>query len=141
MLQISSCFFSTIVLASHYLQNHDIFYMFTCITVFSIMYHSNKQTLFQKEYPHFFFVISIIDTTLAHIGFIYLSFQILVRHSNLILFSFAIICLWIRINLTSNPKEALVLHFCLHTLSTIAVHMYLVLWITTKEKGPTFFLV
>jgi len=125
MLQISSCFFGTIIVAAHVYQNEIIFYLFTLITIFSIMYHSNKNTLFQQHFPLFFRFISIVDRILAHLAYFYVTLEMWRHQSNFIILSLAILLLWLRSNATSNPRESNVLHLCLHLTSILAVHLFL----------------
>ena len=126
MLQISSCFYGTIIVAAHVFQHEILFHLFTLITIFSIMYHSNKQTQFQENHPYIFQFVKLTDFILAHLGFAYVTFEMWRHESTLMIFSFIIIFLWIRINTTTNISESNILHLCLHITSIAAVHLYLI---------------
>lgn len=126
MLQISSCFFGTIIVAAHVFQHEILFHLFTLITIFSIMYHSNKQTQFEDNHPYVFQFVKLTDFILAHLGFAYVSLEMWRHESILIIFSLVIIFLWIRINTTTNLSESNFLHLCLHITSIAAVHLFLI---------------
>lgn len=126
MLQISSCFFGTIIVAAHIFQNEIIFYLFTLITIFSILYHSNKNTAFQTRHPRIFFFIKVADRILAHLGYVYVTLEMWRHESPLMFFSVVILLLWIRINTTTSISESNLLHLCFHFISILSVHLYLV---------------
>ena len=98
MLQISVACFSTIILHSYYLWLDDVHFLFTLLTVFGILYHSNRNTIFQKENPKSFQFIRVFDIVLAHFAFFYMCLIFVREAMYLLVFCFAFLILWYKTN-------------------------------------------
>jgi len=105
MLQISVACFSTIILHSYYLWLDDVHFLFTLLTVFGILYHSNRNTRFQKENPKLFRFIQVFDIVLAHFAFFYMCLVFVREAMYLLVFCFAFLIFWYKtdnLNLYKN---------------------------------------
>jgi hypothetical protein len=119
ILQLSSILFSTVVINSFYLNNYIYHHLSLLILISSIFYHGYE--------PKERYIIKIIDLVLAK----YTYFHIIIYDTPKIINNcpYIIICpisiLLLYISEYIWIKKAIYIHFILHIVSIISMHLYL----------------
>ena len=119
ILQISSIFFSTVIIYSFYLNNHIYHHLSLSILISSILYHGYE---IKERY-----IIKIIDLFLAKYTYFHITLndtpKIINSFPYIIIFPISILLLYISEYIWI--KKAIYIHFILHIVSILSMHIYL----------------
>ena len=116
-LQITSCFFATIVFHAYYLRQCAVYHhVFLLVTVFSILFHTTHErtvALLDKFTAHLAFLVPLLDLPLA----------IDTGNAWLTLFPVGVLVLWCTEFVYAERRAEL--HVWLHLVSIAGVHFFL----------------
>jgi hypothetical protein len=119
LLQISSILFSTVTINAYYLNNPIYHHLSLSILISSIFYHG-----YEPKERH---IIKIIDLFLAKYTFFHITYydtpKIINKNPYIIIFPSSILLLYISEYIWL--KHAKYIHFILHMMSILSLHIYL----------------
>ena len=126
-LHLSSCLFATIVVHAYYRQVQSYHHIFLALTPSSVLFHTTHGEFVRK-----------VDKFLAHLSYIMVVMDTPKAVDSdaawLLAFPFLALCAWFGQSLLPDRKE--MLHFCLHLIGVLGMHVYLCVLYPRQNSKP-----